>query len=72
MKNIGLFSVKRFFIPFYCFPLFLSQFGIGQQNFEQDMIETSSGNLELTFIGHGTLMFKYNNLVILAQVFKEL
>lgn len=35
-----------------------------QNNFEADIIKTSSGNLKITFIGHGTLMFEFNNLVI--------
>jgi len=35
-----------------------------QNNFESDIINTSGGNLKMTFIGHGTLMFEYNDLVI--------
>ena len=32
--------------------------------FESDTIETSPGNLKITFIGHGTLMFTFNGKVI--------
>jgi len=32
--------------------------------FESDVIKTSEGDLELFFIGHGTLMFTFNDLVI--------
>jgi L-ascorbate metabolism protein UlaG (beta-lactamase superfamily) len=32
--------------------------------FEKDIIKTSSGTLEISFIGHGTLMFKFNNKII--------
>ncbi len=32
--------------------------------FESDVIRTSEGELEMFFIGHGTLMFKFNDLVI--------
>jgi L-ascorbate metabolism protein UlaG (beta-lactamase superfamily) len=32
--------------------------------FESDVIKTSEGDLEMFFIGHGTLMFKFNKLVI--------
>ncbi len=32
--------------------------------FESDVIKTSEGELEMFFIGHGTLMFKFNDLVI--------
>jgi len=36
----------------------------GQQKFEQDIIKTSKGNLVITFIGHGTLMFKFGGNII--------
>ena len=32
--------------------------------FEQDIIKTSSGDLKITFIGHGTLMFMFDGKVI--------
>lgn len=32
--------------------------------FEKDIIATSKGNLEITFIGHGTLMMEFNGKVI--------
>ena len=35
-----------------------------QEKFEKDVIKTSAGDLVLTFIGHGTLMFEFNNMVI--------
>lgn len=34
------------------------------QEFETDVIETSAGNLEITFIGHGTLMMKFGEKII--------
>lgn len=34
------------------------------QGFEKDTIGTSAGNLEITFIGHGTLMFSFEGKVI--------
>ena len=34
------------------------------QAFETDIIPTSAGNLEITFIGHGTLMFRHGGKVI--------
>ncbi len=37
---------------------------LGQQTFEVDTINTSAGKLEITFIGHGTLMFKFGNKII--------
>ncbi len=35
-----------------------------QQKFETDTIVTSAGDLKITFIGHATLMFTFNDLVI--------
>lgn len=32
--------------------------------YKSDLIQTSDGELEISFIGHGTLMFKFNGLVI--------
>ena len=36
---------------------------MGEQQFEKDVIETSAGNLEITFVGHGTLMFRFKDMV---------
>lgn len=44
----------------------------GQNKFEQDTIKTGSGELVITFIGHGTLMFTYKNLTIHADPFGRL
>ncbi|MBN2103596.1 MBL fold metallo-hydrolase [bacterium] len=35
-----------------------------QQSLQKDVILTSGGNLEITFIGHGSLMFTYKSQVI--------
>jgi len=35
-----------------------------KQEFETDNISTANGNLEITFIGHGTLMFSYDGKII--------
>jgi len=34
------------------------------QQFQQDIIRTSAGDVEITFIGHGTLMFRFNGKII--------
>ncbi|MCK4941243.1 MBL fold metallo-hydrolase [candidate division WOR-3 bacterium] len=34
------------------------------EDFEKDVIETSAGDLEVTFIGHGTLMFRFDGKTI--------
>ena len=35
-----------------------------QETFEKDVIKTSQGDLEITFIGHGTLMFRFGDKII--------
>ena len=42
------------------FPLSLA----AQSDFETDIIEAPEGKLEITFIGHGTLMFKFEDKII--------
>jgi L-ascorbate metabolism protein UlaG (beta-lactamase superfamily) len=37
---------------------------LAQEKLETDIVKTSAGNLEITFIGHGTLMFKFGGKVI--------
>jgi L-ascorbate metabolism protein UlaG (beta-lactamase superfamily) len=36
----------------------------GQDRFQEDVIPTSAGNLTISFIGHGTLMFSFGEKVI--------
>lgn len=38
--------------------------GKAEKKFEQDVIKTKTGDLKITFIGHGTLMFHYAGKVI--------
>ncbi len=35
-----------------------------ESKFEQDTIKTNAGDLTITFIGHGTLMFSFNGMII--------
>ncbi len=35
-----------------------------QDQFDSDIVKTSDGDLTMTFIGHGTLMFQFNNMLI--------
>lgn len=37
---------------------------VAMEDFEKDIIETSVGDLEITFIGHGTLMFRLGGKTI--------
>lgn len=44
--------------------ILISPLGVAaQQQFEKDIIKTGSGDLEITFIGHGTLMFAFGGKV---------
>ncbi len=45
---------------------------VAQGKFEKDIIKTSTGDLEITFIGHGTLMFTYNGMVIYVDPWRRL
>jgi L-ascorbate metabolism protein UlaG (beta-lactamase superfamily) len=42
------------------------------QAFEKDIIPTSGGNLEITFIGHGTLMFAFGGKVVHVDPWSQL
>jgi len=39
-------------------------YAFAQEKFETDIIKTSAGDLKITFIGHGTLMFNFGGKVI--------
>jgi len=41
-------------------------------DFEKDIIPTSKGNLEVTFIGHGSMMFTFKGIVIQVDPFSRL
>jgi L-ascorbate metabolism protein UlaG (beta-lactamase superfamily) len=38
--------------------------GFAQEKYQKDVIPTASGDLEITFIGHGTLMFTFGGKVV--------
>lgn len=52
---------KSLLILFIILPFSVS---LSQIDFEQDTIKTTKGNLIISFIGHGTLMFEWNGLVV--------
>jgi L-ascorbate metabolism protein UlaG (beta-lactamase superfamily) len=37
---------------------------VAQGSFDEDVLHTSSGDLKITFIGHGTLMFTFEDLIV--------
>jgi L-ascorbate metabolism protein UlaG (beta-lactamase superfamily) len=48
------------------------QFGaLAEQAFETDIVKTSAGDLKITFLGHGTLMFTFGGKVIHIDPFSR-
>ena len=43
-----------------------------QEGLEKDVIKTSAGNLEITFVGHGSLMMKFAGKIIHIDPFSRL
>lgn len=56
--------MKRIFFAIMTVCAFFPFSVFGQQGLEKDIIETSNGNLEITFIGHGTLMIVFGEKVV--------
>jgi L-ascorbate metabolism protein UlaG (beta-lactamase superfamily) len=54
---------RLFFLTTIFIAVFLGQ-AAGQEAFEADILKTSAGELKITFIGHGTLMFTFGDKVI--------
>lgn len=52
--------------------LFLSQPAVAQQPFPQDTIKTDQGDLVITFVGHGTLIFTFQDMTIHIDPFIQL
>jgi len=46
--------------------------GFTENAFETDVIKTANGDLEITFIGHGSLMFTYGGKIIHIDPFSRL
>lgn len=56
--------MRDFTVFLSLFVLAVGAIGWAQAPFETDTIKTSSGDLQITFIGHATLAFRYGNLVV--------
>jgi L-ascorbate metabolism protein UlaG (beta-lactamase superfamily) len=60
---------------FFLIPVFVGLMAfdaVAQGNFQTDILKTSQGDLEITFIGHGSLMFTFNGKVIHVDPFSKL
>ena len=44
---------------------------LAEQAFESDIIETSEGDLKITFLGHGTLMLTFDGIIIHVDPFSR-
>jgi L-ascorbate metabolism protein UlaG (beta-lactamase superfamily) len=56
--------MKRVFLLTTVFIAVFAGYATAQEAFEADIIKTSAGELKITFIGHGTLMFAFGGKVI--------
>lgn len=56
--------MNNLFLPVFRSVFFCSFSAFAQENFKSDIIKTAAGDLKITFIGHGTLMFNFGGKVI--------
>lgn len=61
MKKVHL---KVVYLILMCFSFLILNTKYSKAMFEKDTISTSQGNLIISFIGHGSLMFEFNDLII--------
>jgi L-ascorbate metabolism protein UlaG (beta-lactamase superfamily) len=64
--------MEKIFLSIFAFTMILAIQAAAQQNFEEDTFETSGGNLKITFIGHGSLMFTFGEKIIHIDPFSNL
>jgi L-ascorbate metabolism protein UlaG (beta-lactamase superfamily) len=57
-------------LSLFCISLETARFA--GSNFETDVVKTAEGKLEITFIGHGTLMFTFGGKIIHVDPFSRL
>jgi L-ascorbate metabolism protein UlaG (beta-lactamase superfamily) len=58
------YHVKKVFLFTLFFAMLFPMVLTAQEGFETDVIKTSAGDLEITFIGHGTLMLNLGGKII--------
>jgi len=64
--------MKKFLMFAIPFSVVFTPIGFAEDKFEEDIIKTSAGELKITFIGHGTLMFTFGDKIIhIDPVFRE-
>ena len=65
-------SMMRVLLPTLFFVFCSLPSAAGQEPFEKDTLPTSGGALEVTFIGHGTLMLAYGGTIIYIDPYSTL
>ncbi|MDD8031378.1 MAG: MBL fold metallo-hydrolase [Acidobacteriota bacterium] len=63
--------MEKLLVLFLALLLGLSPFLAFGQKYEEDLIATASGNLRITFLGHATLMFTFQDKVIHVDPWSE-
>ena len=63
--------MKKTSYAFVIFFMFFVSLIPGNRQFDKDSIKTGSGDLVITFLGHGTLMFNFNKAVIYVDPFSR-
>lgn len=61
----------KIFLPLLLFPLFAQAVPAAQQ-FEKDVVKTSGGELEILFIGHGSLLFTFRDRNLYVDPYSKL
>jgi L-ascorbate metabolism protein UlaG (beta-lactamase superfamily) len=64
--------MKRLFLLINVLFMVLAVAAGAQEKFETDVIQTSAGDLKITFIGHGTLMFVFEGKIIHVDPYGQL
>ena len=64
--------MKTLFLSINLLSLMMVLSAHAQKGFETDIIKTSAGDLKITFVGHGTLMFNFGGKVIHVDPFSIL
>jgi L-ascorbate metabolism protein UlaG (beta-lactamase superfamily) len=63
--------MEKMFLLIFAFTMMLAIPAIAQENFEEDTFKTSAGDLKITFIGHGSLMFTFRGKIIQIDPFSR-
>jgi L-ascorbate metabolism protein UlaG (beta-lactamase superfamily) len=58
--------MMTFLMIFFLLPLTAAE-----KSFDKDVIKTGAGDLEITFIGHGSLIFTFNGMVVYVDPFSR-